>query len=458
MDTNDGARLLRTLGSLDATGIGTLYAFLESTDVDAIAATVGKGVLVGANGFDERLAARVQRLRSEPHARLVLRVLNRLASTLSVPPRRYATERDLIDVCGEIVRYACGRLHGLDHEFDHESLDGLIAAHPVLRADREPGGSSVRRLVRVFVAQLPEAQRRVLGLGVGAGDVVGLILHPFGAVGAAMQVGSTAYNAYMHYDRLRQRIAIFAVAVAAHVPAGVRDTDPLVTVEGVLRLCAEAQHAWQRAEREVEQATTRLREDNARIATVTAEREAARASRQHAGRRLSERRAALAAHCRERADAIAEGRWGAALVEAGRALRVSRDQLRQCEQTRAEPDTGFLGRVAGSAKQWVEIGLAQQAMQRHAGALLQSIEANDWLRSGGPVDVDSCRHLAAAAAEADACAALDEEINRLTTELASLRQQLGETTTRVSRARAAQSEVERHYLEIQPSALAGTPG
>jgi hypothetical protein len=457
MDTSDGARLLRMLGSLDATGVSTLYAFLEATDVEAIAAAVGKGFVAGANGFDERLAERVQALRGEPHARLVLRVLNRVAHTLSVLPRRYTTEPDLTDLCSEIVREACRRLQTLDHDFDDERLDGLIAAHRSRLGDHDAGGSSVRRLVRAFIAQLPEAQRRVLGLGVGAGDVVSLVLNPLGALGAVMQVGGTAYNAYVHYEPLRQRIAIFTVALAAHAPTGVRDADPAVTIERVLRMCGEAEGDCRRAEHEVALATARLTEDQASLAAVTATREASQESRRHAVRRLTERRAALAEHVRERADAIAEGQWGPALIAAGRALRTSRDQLRQCEQERPGAETGFVARVAGSARQWVEIALAQQAIQKHAGALVQVVDANNWLRSAPPLDPDSRRCVAAAAAEADACTALDREIERLTAEGARLRQQIAETTARISRAEAARAEVERRYLEIQPATLAAVP-
>jgi hypothetical protein len=452
METSDGARLLRTLASLDATGVSTLYAFLEATDVEAIAAAVGKGFLAGANGFDERLAERIQALRGEPHARLVLRVLNRVAHTLSVLPRRYTTEQDLADLCGEIVREACRRLQTLEHDFDAERLDGLVAAHRSRLGDTD--GASVRRLVRAFIAQLPEAQRRVLGLGVGAGDVVSLVLNPLGPLGAVMQVGGTAYNAYVHYEPLRQRIAIVTVALAAHAPAGVRDVDPAVTIERVLRMCGEAERDCRRAEHEVALATTRLTEDQASLAAVTAASGATQASRQDAARRLAERRAALAEHARARADAIAEGQWGPALIAAGQALRTSRDQLRQCEQERPGPQTGFLARVAGSAKQWVEIALAQQAIQKHAEAVVDVVEANDWLRGAPPLDPDSRDSVVAAAAEADACRALDREIERLAAEGARLRQQIGDTTALVSRARAARAEVERRYLEIQPPTLA----
>jgi hypothetical protein len=455
MDTSDGARLLRMLGSLDATGVSTLYALLEATDVEAIAAAVGKGVLAGANGFDERLAERVQALRGEPQPRLVLRVLNRVAHTLSVLPRRYTSEQDLTDLCGEIVREACRRLQTLDHDFDAERLDGLVAAQRSRLGESD--GGSVRRLVRAFIAQLPEAQRRVLGLGVGAGDVVGLVLNPLGALGAVMQVGGTAYNAYVHYEPLRQRIAIFTVALAAHAPAGVRDVDPTVTIERVLRMCGEAERDCRSAEHELAQAMTRLSEDQASLAAVTAARAATQEARQHAARRLAERRATLAEHARERADALAEGQWGPALIAAGRALRTSHDQLRQCEQERPGPETGFLARVAGSAKQWMEIALAQQAIQKHVEAVVDVVGANDWLRGALPLDPDSRRCLAAVAAEADACRALDREIERLTAEGARLRQQIGDTTALVSRARTARAEVERRYLEIQPPTLAAVP-
>ena len=456
MTSSDGDRLLRLLCSLDANSVGTLYAFLEATDVEAIAATVGKGFLNGSNGFDARLAERTEALQREPHAGLVLRFLNRVAQTMAVEPRRHASTLDLTDACEEVVRQACRQLRVLDHDFEGDGLDALVDAHRAVLGGRDPGSSSLRRLARAYVAQLPEAQRRVLGVGVGAGDVVGLLVDPLGVVGAVLKVGGTVYNACVHYAPLRQRISIFAVALAAHGPAGVHTGDADAVIESVLRLCDEAAAARQSAEREVELAAARVAEERARLDGAIATREATQETRQLAARRLGERRAALAEHCRARVDEIAEGLWGPALAGAGQVLRASRDQLRRLEAARPDAQTGFFARVAGSARQWVESALVKQTLQTNIESVLQAIEANDWARTA-PIDAVSRRFIADVAAQAEACVRLDHDLRTLGAEIAHIRQQLAEATERVSRTAAARVEITRRYADVQPAGLAAVP-
>lgn len=195
---NDGSALALAMATLPREAMGAVLALLRETNLSQLLSSKVSDLVRRDSGtFQRRLADISMQLAHEEAGELLLQLLGELNAILDVPPRDFASRRDVVDNAGEIVAKACALLRTQDAAFVGGDLRSLVEFQTRCLFDRlgeavadmpSEKKAAFFREIRDFVGSMPADQQEKLRRELRADELTDEILQKalsHGALGAA---------------------------------------------------------------------------------------------------------------------------------------------------------------------------------------------------------------------------------------------------------------------------------